>query len=171
MYIANVAEMALRTNPYLDQVREMLKEKAQWWSPYMQTSWKQKLSELDIEEMQEFPIDEMGMEKPGTESSDSCRLWIWLASRPTLQRVWKRSTCRTVKQGATGPQAVEWSTPGLLKKALFAPKWSAINDFIQLQGRKLWPKEAGKMAPRGKRVHRKRFVTFVMHFRFNVNLL
>jgi len=63
MYIANVAEDGFENNPYLDQVREIAEAEGAMVVPIC-NQLEAEISELDIEEMQEF-LDEMGMEEPG----------------------------------------------------------------------------------------------------------
>jgi GTP-binding protein YchF len=161
MYIANVSEDGFENNPHLDQVREIAEAEGAMVVPIC-NQLEAEISELDIEEMQEF-LDEMGMEEPGLDrviraGYELLGLQTYFTAGVKEVRAW------TVKQGATGPQAA-----GVIhtdfEKGFIRAEVVSYNDFIQYKGES-GAKEAGKWRLEGKEYIVKD--GDVMHFRFNV---
>lgn len=161
MYVANVREDGLRTNPYLEQVRaRAATEGAQVVA--VSAAIEEELVQLDEADRAAFLAD-LGLEEPGLDrviraGYELLGLRTYFTAGEKEVRAW------TIRAGATAPQAA-----GVIhsdfERGFIRAEVIAFEDYVRYRG-EAGAREAGKL-----RLEGKEYVVQegdVMHFRFNV---
>jgi ribosome-binding ATPase len=161
MYIANVDEDGLASNPYLEVVNEIAAEEGAVVVPVC-NQLEAEIAELEDEERAMF-LEELGMEEPGLDRVIRAG-YALLGLQTYFTAGVKEARAWTVRVGATAPEAA-----GVIhtdfQKGFIRAEVVSYEDFVTLGGEQ-GAKDAGKW-----RLEGKDYVVKdgdVIHFRFNV---
>jgi ribosome-binding ATPase len=145
LYIANVEEDGLESNPWLEKLQELAdKEGAQMIS--VCAAIEAEVSQLEDEEKQEF-LEALGMEEPGLNriiraGYKLLNLQTYFTAGPKEVRAW------TIPVGATAPKAA-----GVIhtdfERGFIRAEVTSFDDYIEYKGEH-GAKEAGKWRSEGK---------------------
>ena len=164
LYIANVDEEGFENNPYAGCGDCRSRQRTARNSSLSVTSLEAEIAELEDAEKAEF-LAELGMQEPGLDRVIRAGyrllgLQTYFTAGVKEVRAW------TVRQGKRlRLRQLPLSIP-TSRKASFAPRSSAFDDFVAFNGESACAKDAGKW-----RLEGKEYLVQdgdVVHFRFNV---
>jgi GTP-binding protein YchF len=161
LYLANVAEDGFRSNPYLEQVRELARRERAQVVPVC-APLEAEIAELDDDDKAEF-LRELGLDEPGLNRvirAGYCLLGLqtFFTAEPKEVRAW------TVSVGVTALQAAGKIHTDF-ERGFIRAEVVSFTDFIAYEGEH-GAKEAGKW-----RLEGKDYIIQdgdVVHFRFSV---
>jgi len=161
LYIANVAEDALVSNSWLQQVQELAVAEGSEVAPVC-AAIEAEIAQLQADEKEEFLAD-LGLEEPGLDRVVNAgyrllTLQTFFTVGPKEVRAW------TVREGATAPQAAGCIHTDF-ERGFIRAEVIAYDEFIR-HGGEQGAREAGKMRLEGKDYLVQE--ADVVHFRFNV---